>query len=192
MLLTSPCGFSFTPTPGRPRVLPGVFPRAAFKKQKLKDQDSFFEVLDAASGTSLGGVLVQFGGGPISFDSAFSICNFLILSKGVSRVTVFRLNEGTLLGRFRGGNPTISEAAKLLALHDGSGRLNLYSLETGARIAERRMPDYIDYLRFSEKGDRLLVLTAHQFAYVLDVKKTIESFPPMANEPVSEPAPEKP
>jgi hypothetical protein len=25
------------------------------------------------------------------------------------------------------------------------------------------MPDYIDYLRFSEKGDRLLVLTAHQF-----------------------------
>jgi hypothetical protein len=166
--------------------------REAFKKHKLKDQDSFFEVLDAASGTSLGGVLVQFGGGPISFDSAFSVGNFLILSKDVSRVTVFRLNEGTLVGRFRGGNPTISEAAKLLALHDGSGRLNLYSLETGARIAERRMPDYINYLRFSEKGDRLLVLTAHQFAYVLDVKKTIESFPPVANEPVSEPAPEKP
>jgi hypothetical protein len=41
--------------------------------------------------------------------------------------------------------------------------LSLYGLETGARIAERRMPDYIDYLRFSEKGDRLLVLTAHQF-----------------------------
>lgn len=37
---------------------------------------------------------------------------------------------------------------------------------------------------------RLLVLTAHQFAYILDVKKTIESFPPAVREPVSEPVPE--
>jgi hypothetical protein len=166
--------------------------RDAFKKQKLKDQDSFFEVLDAASGISVGGVLVQFGGGPISFDSAFSIGDFLILSKDASRVTIFRLNEGTLVGRFRGINPAISDTAKILALDDGSGTLHLYSLETGARIAERRMPDYINYLRFSEKGDRLLVLTSHQFAYVLDVKKTVESFPPAAKGPVSEPAPENP
>ena len=118
--------------------------------------------------------------------------NFLILSKDASRVTVFRLNEGTLVGRFRGDNPTVSDAAKILALDDGSGKLSVHSLETGAKLAERRMPDYINYLRFSEKGDRLLVLTAHQFAYILDVKKTIESFPPAVREPVSEPAPENP
>ena len=33
------------------------------------------------------------------------------------------------------------------------------------------------YLRFSEKGDRLLVVSAHQEVFILDVKKTIEEFP---------------
>jgi hypothetical protein len=164
--------------------------REAFKKAKIKDQDTFFEVLDAASGTSVGGVLVQFGGGPVSFDSAFSGGNYLVLTKDAYRVTVFRLNEGTLVGRFRGSEPALSDAAKLLALDDASGKLMLYSLETGARVAERHMPDYVNYLCFSEKGDRLLALTSHQLVYILDVKKTIEAFPPAANEPVSEPAPE--
>jgi len=68
----------------------------------------------------------------------------------------------------------------------------LYSLETGAKVAERRMPDYVNYLCFSEKGDRLLVLTSHQMVYILDVKKIIESFPPAASEPVSEPPSENP
>ena len=166
--------------------------REAFKKAKIKDQDTFFEVLDAASGTSLGGVLVQFGGGPASFESAFSGGDFLVLTKDAYRVTVFRLNEGTLLGRFRGIEPALSDAAKLLALDDSSGKLMLYSLETGAKVAERRMPDYVKYLCFSEKGDRLLVLTSHQMVYILDVKKIIESFPPAASEPVSEPPSENP
>jgi hypothetical protein len=47
----------------------------AYKNQKLKDQDSFFEVLDSLTGAPIGGVLVQFAGGPSSFDSAFS-CGF--------------------------------------------------------------------------------------------------------------------
>jgi hypothetical protein len=166
--------------------------REAFKKAKIKEQDTFFEVLDAASGSSLGGVLVQFGGGPASFESAFSGGNFLVLTKDAYRVTVFRLNDGTLLGRFRGIEPALSDAAKLLALDDSSGKLMLYSLETGAKVAERRMPDYVNYLCFSEKGDRLLVFTSHQMVYILDVGKILESFPPAASGPLSEPPSEHP
>jgi hypothetical protein len=151
--------------------------REAFKKSKLKDQDSFFEVLDASSGASLGGVLVQFGSGPVSFDSAFCVGNFLFLIKDAYRLSVFRLSDGALLGRFRGNYPAANDAAKLFALDDGTGKLTLYNLQTAARLAERHFPDHIDYLCFSEKGDRLLVLTAHQVAYLLDVKKTIEAFP---------------
>jgi hypothetical protein len=160
------------------RALPNVFlPRARrTSKQKLKDQDSFVEVLDAASGASLGGVLVQFGSGPVSFDSAFSVGNFLVLTKDAYRVTVFRLNQGTLFGRFRGNYPAVSDAAKILALDDGAGKLTLYNLENAAKLAERKFPDYINYLCFSEKGDRLLVLTAHQMVYILEVRKTIEAF----------------
>ena len=170
------------------------YARETYKKAKLKDQDSFFEVLDAASGASVGGVLVQFGGGPVSFDSAFSSGNFLFLTKDAYRLSVFRLNEGTLLGRFRGNDPAVSDQAKLLALDDGAGKLTLYNLETAAKLAERKFPDYINYLCFSEKGDRLLVLTAHQMVYILDVKKTIEVFlaaPAPATEPV-DPSPATP
>jgi len=167
--------------------------RETFRKQKIKSQDSFFEVLDASSGASLGGVLVPFGSGPISFDSAFSVGDFLFLTKDEYRLTIFRLHNGTILGRFRGRYPAVSEAGKLFAVDDGAGKLTFYSLETAAKLAERRFPDYIGYLRFSETGDRLLVLTAHQMVDILDVKKTIEAFPPLADEPsVSEPAPENP
>jgi hypothetical protein len=161
--------------------------REAYKKQKVKDQDSFFEVLDAASGVSLGGVLVQFGSGPASFDSAFSVGNFLFLLKDPYRLTVFRLNDGTLFGRFRGNYPAVSDSAKLLALDDGAGKLTFYNLGTAAKLAERKFPDYINYLCFSEKGDRLLVLTAHQMVYILDVKKTILAFP-AAPAPTTEPS----
>jgi len=165
--------------------------REAYKKQKLKDQDSFFEVLDAASGASLGGVLVQFGSGPVSFDSAFSVGNFLVLTKDAYRVTVFRLNQGTLFGRFRGNYPAVSDAAKILALDDGAGKLTIYNLENAAKLAERKFPDYINYLCFSEKGDRLLVLTAHQMVYILDVRKTMEAFP-AAPASATEPSPDNP
>jgi len=169
--------------------------REAYRRAKLKEQDSFFEVLDASSGASVGGVLVQFGGGPVSFGSAFSSGNFLVLIKDAYRVTAFRLNDGTLLGRFRGNEPAVSDAEKILALHDGAGKLTLYSLEIAARLAERKFSDYIDYLCFSERGDRLLVLTAHQMVYILDVKKTIDAFPASpipASEPSTEPSPDNP
>jgi hypothetical protein len=165
--------------------------REAYKKQKLEDQDSFFEVLDAASGASVGGVLVQFGSGPINFDSAFSVGNFLVLTKDAYRVTVFRLNQGTLFGRFRGNYPAVSDAAKILAVDDGAGKLSLYNLENAAKLAERKFPDYINYLCFSEKGDRLLVLTAHQTVYILDVRKTMEAFP-AGPASATEPSPENP
>ena len=169
--------------------------REAYKKTKLKYQDSFFEVLDAASGASVGGVLVQFGSGPVSFDSAFSAGNFLFLTKDKYRLTVFRLNDGTLLGRFRGNDPAVSGEAKLLALDDGAGKVALYNLETAAKLAERKFRDYVSYLCFSENGDRLLVLTVHQMVYILDVKKTIEAFPAApapAREPATESSPESP
>jgi hypothetical protein len=167
--------------------------RETFRRRKIKGQDSFFEVLDASSGASLGGVLVPFGSGPISFGSAFSAGDFLFLTKDEYRLTIFRLSDGTVLGRFRGRYPAVSEAAKIFAVDDGAGKLTLYSLETAAKLAERRFSDYINYLRFSETGDRLLVLTAHQMVHVLDVKKTIEAFPAAGGEPpVSEPEPENP
>ncbi len=159
----------------------------AYKKQKIKDLDSYFEVLDAGSGASLGGVLIQFGSGPATFDSAFSEGDFLFLAKDLYRLSVFHLGDSVLLGRLRGAHPTVSAEPKILALDEGSGKLALYRLADISKVALRQFPDSISYLCFSEKGDRLLVLTAHQEVFILDVKKTIEEFPPPLSEPAENP-----
>jgi hypothetical protein len=149
--------------------------RDAYKNQKLKDQDSFFEVLDSLTGAPIGGVLVQFGGGPSSFDSAFSCGDALFLIKDQYRVTLYQLQEGKLLARLSGQHPAVSVAGELFTLDEGGGKLGLYDLRTGARIAERRFSDGIAYAHFSSAGDRLFVLTDHQEAIVLDVKKMFEA-----------------
>jgi hypothetical protein len=54
----------------------------ALKKQmdavKLTINDAVFEVLEAVSGKSVGTALVRVGWGPESFDSVFSVGDFLI------------------------------------------------------------------------------------------------------------------
>jgi hypothetical protein len=151
--------------------------REAYKKQKVKDLDTFFEVMDAATCTSLGGVLIQYGSGPSGFDSAFSAGNLLFIAKDAYRLSLYQLSDGKLIGRLRGQHPAVSEPAKIFALADENGKLAIYSSENAAKLALRPFPEPIAYLRFSEKGDRLLALTVHQQAVILDVKKTLEEFP---------------
>ena len=67
--------------------------------------DSFFEILDAHSGKTLGGVLVQQGSGPYSYDAAFSVGDALFLMKDGKRVSVYSLRDGSLKARFVGGFP---------------------------------------------------------------------------------------
>ncbi|HVH50373.1 MAG TPA: hypothetical protein VM781_01805, partial [Candidatus Bathyarchaeia archaeon] len=147
--------------------------RELLKRQKLKDLDAFFEVLDSRTGNSLGGVLVQFGSGASSFDSAFSCGDALLLVKDRYRVTLFDLRTGTQLARLRGQHPAASAAAKILALDEG-GKLVFYDLASGARLGQRRFSDGIAYFRFAEKGDRFFVLANHQQFFLLDVKKLLD------------------
>jgi hypothetical protein len=147
----------------------------SLKKLKLKDQDTYFEVLDSRSGSPVGGALVQFGAGPAAFDSAFSSGDALFLVKDQLRVTMIDLKTGKILARIRGDRPSVSAEVNLFTLNDAAG-LNFYDLSSGAKLACRPVNDPVAYSRFSDKGDRLLVLTAHQNVYILDVKKTLASF----------------
>jgi len=45
----------------------------------------------------------------------------------------------------------------------------LYNLESGSKIDDYLFPDAPVYTHFSTAGNRLLVLTAQQFAYIIDV-----------------------
>ena len=136
-------------------------------KLAINDAAAVFEVLEAASGKSVGTALVRVGG-PASFDSVFSVGDFLICVKDEARVTVYSLSTGEIQARLFGHYVSASATTGLLAAADGN-HLRLYNLKSGRNIDEYLFPDAPVYTRFSTAGNRLLVLTAQQFAYVIDV-----------------------
>ena len=140
-----------------------------FKHAKISKLDSYFEVLDALSGKSVGGVLIQVGSGPASYDAAFSAGDALFLIKDGKRVSVYSLQDGNLKARITGGIPTANSRNNLFAMEEGPGRIVIYDLATAAKLDQQIFPDSIAYTHFSEDGNRLLVLTKHQVTYVLDV-----------------------
>ena len=146
-----------------------------YKNAKLTDQDSFFEALDARTGKSLGGILVQVGSGPISFDSAFSVGDTMILVKDSVRISLFSLADGQLKARLVGVGPSVSAESKLLALDLESGRLGIYDSNSGVKLQQFIFPDSIAYTRFSADGKRLFLLTEHQATFILDVSKVREA-----------------
>lgn len=129
--------------------------------------DAVFEVLEAVSGKGVGTALVQVSSGPESFDSVFSVGDFLICVRDGARVTVYSLSTGEIQARLFGNYVSASAAAGLLAAADGN-HLRLYNLKNGSKIDEYLFPDAPVYTRFSIAGNRLLVLTAQQVAYVID------------------------
>lgn len=155
------------------------FPAAKqiLKKAKLDEHDTFFEVLDARSGKSLGGVLVQVGNHASSFDAAFSEGDTLFLLKDGMRVSLFSLSEGALKAKLVGNKPAANGASNLLALNEGAGKLALYDAHTGAKLDQLLFPEEIAYSHFSDDGKRLFVLLQNQQAFVLDVS-AVPHLPP--------------
>lgn len=155
-----------------------------YRQAKLAKQDSFFEVLDARSGKTLGGILVQEGNGPYSFDAAFSAGNSLFLFKDGKRVFLYSLVSGEPIARFTGGIPAVNSQSQLFATDERPRVLGIYDLASGAKLDEQVFPDSLAYTHFSADGNRLLALTVHQMAYILDVsavrtsEKTLEPPPP--------------
>lgn len=139
------------------------------RTSKPNQEDTLFEVLDARSGNSLGIVLVQTGGGAMSFESAFSEGDSLILVKDGIRVSLYSLRDGGLKARLDGEKPAANAPSALLALDEGNGLLTLYDLNSGAKRQAYHFPEDVAYTHFSGDGKRLLVLTQLQMAYLLDL-----------------------
>jgi hypothetical protein len=153
------------------------FPAAheIYKKAKLIDHDSFFEALDARTGESVGGFLLQVGNGAASFDAVFSIGDVMILTKDELRVSIYSLLDGQLKARLVGLRPAATAQTNLLALDLGGNRLGIYDLLSGTKLDEQLFPDLIAYLHFSGDGKRLFVLTEHQAVAILDMSKVREA-----------------
>lgn len=144
--------------------------KKALEKAKLTDRDSFLEVLDVRTGKFLGAVLVQSGTGPANFDSLFSVGQTIVFSRAAVRVQLYSLQDGQLKAKLLGIRPAASAQSNLLSLDLGAGRLAIYDLSAAVKLDEQVFPAPIVYTHFSADGQRLLVLTENQYAFVLDMK----------------------
>ncbi|MGB6670459.1 MAG: hypothetical protein WBE73_19100, partial [Candidatus Acidiferrum sp.] len=156
--------------------LPAVW--QLFKKAKRAKLDTYFEVLDALSGQPVGGVLMQRGSGPYSFDAAFSVGDALFLVRDGRRISVLSLQDGSERAQIVGGIPAANAQSNLFAFEEGPGRLFICDLATGAKLAQHSFPHAIAYTHFSADGNRLFVLTKYQLAYILDVSSLRHIQPP--------------
>lgn len=143
----------------------------ALKKSAIRDQDSFLEALDARTGKPIGGVLVQGGGGPATFDWIFSVGEMIIYSRDAVRVHLYSMRDGELKAKLLGTRPSASAGTNLLALVTGAGRVIIYDLNSGAKVDDEVFSDAISYTHFSADGHRLFVLTENQYAFVLNVER---------------------
>lgn len=157
--------------------------KEVYKKAKLAKLDTFFEVLDAHTGKSLGGVLVQVGAGAASFYSAFSVGDYLIVQKEPLRLTVYSLRDGEKKASFAGILPTASAHSNLFAMQDMTRHLNIYDLATFTKLDQQLCADELAYMHFSVDGKRLFVLTEHQEAFLLDVSHVREPRPASPESP---------
>jgi hypothetical protein len=139
------------------------------KRAKLTDHDSFLEALDAQSGKSVGGVLVQAGNGPADFDAIFSCGDAIIFSRDAVRNYVYSMLDGQLKAKLLGIRPSATAKTNLLALETDSRQLTIYDLSTGTKLDNQIFSDPIVYTHFSADGQRLLVLTENQTIFVLDM-----------------------
>jgi outer membrane protein assembly factor BamB len=147
----------------------GAVAKDLLKRAKLTDHDSFLEALDAQSGKSVGGVLVRGGNGPADFDTIFSSGDAIIFSRDAVRVYVYSMLDGQLKAKLVGIRPSATAKTNLLALETDSRQLTIYDLSTGAKLDNQIFSDPIVYAHFSADGQRLLVLTEDQTAFVLDM-----------------------
>jgi hypothetical protein len=140
-----------------------------FKKTKRTKLVTYFEVLDARSAQPVGGVLIQRGSGPYSFDAAFSVGDALFLVRDGRRISVLALQDGSVRAQLIGGMPAANAQSKLFAFEEAPGRLVICDLATGAKLSQHIFLNPIAYTHFSADGTRLLVLSKYQTAYILDV-----------------------
>jgi hypothetical protein len=131
--------------------------------------DYFLEVLDPRSGKTLGATILHTGKGSFRVTSAEAAGNFLVAADSSNRLHVISLESGEQKGILFGRRPALSTTSSLLTAENERGQLSLYDLNNLARREQYVFKKPVTYVYFGGDNHRLLVLTADQTAYVLNL-----------------------
>jgi len=150
---------------GRAKELPDI----AKKVDTLGDKsdDYLIEVVDPSEGKTIANVLIETGKGSISILRGISKKTWLALSDDEGRVLVYSMDDGTLRHRFFGSKAILNPIYDQVAIENFPGEVSIYDLKNGERTAKYKMNGEIAFMRFSQRGDRLFLLSNLQSAYII-------------------------
>jgi len=143
--------------------------KARLKAMKEKEGDYYLEVWDARGGRVRGRLLVETSKGAFRVNQAFAAGDWMVLIDNTNRVLLYSLSSGELRGRVFGNRATVSSAAGLLAVENERGVLTLYDLASLEKRGDYVFSAPVSAAAFSPDGTRLLIVTASQTAYLLEV-----------------------
>lgn len=134
-----------------------------------KEGDYFIQTVEARTGKPVSTLLVETGKGSFRIEDMFAAGDWLVVSDTSKRTRIYSLATGEQKGNFFGRAPAVSKAAGLLSVETERGQLTLFDLATGERRDRFDFAAPVSLAHFSDDGKRLLVVTADQTAYLLDL-----------------------
>ena len=136
---------------------------------KEKQGDYLVKVVDLNSGQPLGEFLMETGKGSFRISDVVAGRDLVLISDNQNRTIVYSLASGQQLGKVFGSRAAFSTASNLLCVESKEGVLELYDLTSFAKRQHYTFGSRVSLVRFSADGKRLLVLTANQTVYLLDI-----------------------
>lgn len=137
---------------------------------KLGKQDSYvLRVLDAATGNDLGAVLVDTGNLSFRVTKATAVRDTVLVEDNLNRTLIYSLKSGNESGKVFGRARAVSNTGALLLAENGNGQADLYEVASLKSLAHYTFPERIAYAQFLPSDSALMVVTADQTVYRLQV-----------------------
>ena len=134
-----------------------------------KQGDYLLKVLDLKKGEPLGEFLMETGKGSFRIRDVTASGDRVAVSDNQNRTLVYSLASGQQIGKVFGKWAALSTGGNLLCVESKDGLLELYDLTSFEKRQQYSFEGRLSLVRFSPDGKRLLVLTANQTVYLLDV-----------------------
>ncbi len=136
---------------------------------KEKQGDYLLKVIDLKKSNILGQFLMETGKGSFQIKDVVASGDRVAISDNQNRTLVYSLSSGQQLGKVFGFFRALSTTGNLISVENKNGSLELYDLTSLEKRQQYSFGGRLSLVRFSPDGKRLLVLTADQNVYLLDV-----------------------
>ncbi len=126
------------------------------------------EVLDAATGSVRGQLLIDTGKGSFRVTRSFAEGDWVLVTDNENRTRLYSLSSGEQKAILFGTHSILSIAAGILLVENETGQLDVYDLKSLEKRTQLTFPYHIAARAFSDDGKRLFILTANQIAFIFD------------------------